>query len=78
MILKNIHPNTIFVNESGLYEILSLSTKPLAKQFMREYLKNIMPQIRKTGKYISDKNNQNKINELNKKLINYIIKIIYC
>jgi prophage antirepressor-like protein len=45
----NFQKNTIFINESGLYEVLSNSTKPLAKQFMNKYFKDIMPEIRKNG-----------------------------
>jgi len=36
----------------GLYQLLSNSTKPIAKLFMDKYFTEIMPQIRKTGKYI--------------------------
>ena len=60
-VYKKIHPfprgkGTIklhkkFINESGLYELLSISTKPLAKVFMDEYFTNIMPEIRKTLLY---------------------------
>jgi prophage antirepressor-like protein len=48
---KNQQPNKIFINESGLYQILSNSTKPIAKLFMNKYFTEIMPQIRKSGKY---------------------------
>ena len=41
--LSNIQPNKKYVNESGLYEILSKSTKPFAKTFMNKYFKEIMP-----------------------------------
>ncbi len=37
-----IHPQTMFINESGLYEVLSLSTKPIAKQYMNKYFTEIM------------------------------------
>ena len=71
-----IHPNTSFINESGLYEVLSKSSKPLAKIFMDKYFKEIMPEIRKTGKYISNKNDMDKINKLNDKINNYIVHYI--
>ena len=32
------YPKTIFINESGLYQLLTKSTKPLAKQFLQKYL----------------------------------------
>ena len=82
-----IKPNKIFINEDGLYELLVISTKPLAKVFMRKYITDIMPAIRKTGKYIMDKYNKDKLekmnNELknveltNKKLLNNQRNIIY-
>jgi prophage antirepressor-like protein len=34
---KSIKPHKKFINEAGLYELLSLSTKPLAKIFMDKY-----------------------------------------
>lgn len=39
-----------FVTENGLYEILMLSRKPIAKQFKKE-VKKILHQIRMTGGY---------------------------
>lgn len=64
----NINKNTIFINESGLYQLLSLSTKPLANKFKDELFTSIMPQIRKNGKYIMDENNKTKLNKINQKL----------
>jgi prophage antirepressor-like protein len=61
-------PNKKFINESGLYELLSISRKPLAKIFMNEYFTKIMPQIRETGKYIMDNTNKTKLDKLNTKL----------
>jgi prophage antirepressor-like protein len=68
-ILKGMHPDKKFINEQGLYELLSLSTKPLAKIFMDEYFIKIMPQIRKTGKFILDKQNKEKLDKINYRLI---------
>ena len=47
---KNMQPMYVFINEPGLYEVLSVSTKPLAKLFMKKYYTEIMPSIRKYGK----------------------------
>ena len=74
---KYINYNTIFINESALYEVLSISTKPLAKIFMNKYFVDIMPQIRKTGNYISNKNDLKKIKVLNNKLDNYKKELNY-
>ncbi len=40
--LKNMQPMYVFINEPGLYEVLSVSTKPLAKVFMNKYYTEIM------------------------------------
>jgi len=68
---KNQQPNKIFINESGLYQILSNSTKPVAKLFMNKYFTEIMPQIRKSGKYEVSKKEMKKIKNLNEKIDNY-------
>ena len=61
----NSQPNTIFVNESGLYQLLSNSRKPIASKFRDELFINILPSIRKTCIYkIKTKDN--------KKFKNYI------
>jgi len=41
---SNLQYNTKIINESGLYYILSISNKPLAKLFMDKYINEIMPQ----------------------------------
>ena len=64
----NMQPRAKFINESGLYELLSISTKPLAKIFMDRYFTDIMPEIRKNGKYILSKQEMNKTTEINKEL----------
>lgn len=42
-----------FLTESGLYEVLMLSRKPIAKQFKKQ-VKAILIEIRKTGAYTVD------------------------
>lgn len=51
--LEGLQPNTeyIFITEEGLYEVLMLSRKPIAKQFKKE-VKHILKQIRQTGGYV--------------------------
>ena len=63
-----LKPNKIFINESGLYEILSKTTKPHAKLFMDKYFTDIMPTIRKTGNYKLHKSDKLKLDKVNKKL----------
>ena len=50
MTLKNIQPHQLFINESGLYELLLKSTKPLAKIFLEKYTQEIMPEIRSAAR----------------------------
>lgn len=40
-----------FVNESGLYEVIVQSVKPIAKKFRRWLFKEVIPSIRRTGRY---------------------------
>lgn len=65
--VHNIHKYTIFIDEAGLYKLLTNSTKELAKKFRDEVFSNILPTIRKTGSY--NVSNMNKIKTLNKEII---------
>jgi prophage antirepressor-like protein len=60
------------INNNGLFMVLSMSTKPLAKQFMKKYIDEIMPSITTTGKYISSDADMKKII----KLILFILKVL--
>jgi prophage antirepressor-like protein len=83
----NLQPMSKMINNNGLYKLLSISKKELAKKFMDKYIDEIMPQITKTGKYISSKkdmelikNLKNEINTLknnNKVLMNNMTNIVY-
>jgi prophage antirepressor-like protein len=48
--VKN-HPNSIFVNESGVYSIVLRSNKPNAKKFTAWITNDVLPSIRKYGYY---------------------------
>ena len=54
----------IYLNESGLYSLILRSGKAEAKQFARWITKEVLPSIRKTGKYVM----QDPIIETNKYL----------
>ena len=43
----------LFLTENGLYEVLMMSRKPVAKQFKHE-VKRILKQIRQTGGYVAE------------------------
>ena len=61
----NFQSTTIFVDEAGLYKLLSNSTKKIAKEFKDEIFSNILQSIRKTGKYIVNKTEKDKLKSLN-------------
>ena len=65
---SNIHKYTIFIDESGLYNLLSNSKKDLAEKFKDEIFTNILPSIRKTGEYNVNKNDKEKIKILNEEI----------
>jgi prophage antirepressor-like protein len=64
----HVHPHSNMINNNGLFMLLAISTKPLAKQFMEKYIDEIMPSITTTGKYISSDKEMKKIKELNHKI----------
>lgn len=50
-ILEQDHPQTIYINESGLYSLILGSKKPEAKEFKHWITSEVLPSIRKTGEY---------------------------
>ena len=49
--LKGNEGNTIYINESGLYSLIFGSKLESAKAFKRWVTKDVLPSIRKTGRY---------------------------
>ena len=49
--LINCHPQTKFINESGLYALIFGSKKGEAKQFKHWITSEVLPTLRKTGQY---------------------------
>ena len=49
--LTNNEKNTIYINESGLYSLIFRSKLESARVFKRWVTKDVLPSIRKTGKY---------------------------
>lgn len=66
-----MQPRQLFINESGLYEVLSKSTKPIAEIFKNKYFEEIMPELRKKGKYILKDSDKKKLDKMNNKIDNY-------
>lgn len=67
---KNFQKHTVFINESGLYEILTRSRKQKAQIFLNKYTRDIMPKIRKTGRAVVSKTDKTRIDKLNSKIKN--------
>jgi len=65
---KKKHPQTVMIDEAGIYKLLDKSSKPIAKQFRDELFTNILPEYRKTGNIKSNLNDKNKLKKLEKKL----------
>ena len=49
--LTNNQKNTIYINESGLYSLILRSKLESAHAFKRWVTKDVLPSIRKTGRY---------------------------
>lgn len=61
-------PNEKFINESGMYLLLSQSSKAGAKQLSTLLFTNVLPELRKRGKYILNTTEKVAMNKLTKKL----------
>ena len=73
--------NMEFVSESGLYALIMRSRKPIAKPFQKWVTKEVLPSIRKTGKYelseVKDSNSEDNLDldkyiQNNRKLIELV------
>ena len=47
----NLKPNTIFLTEPGVYQLIFKSNLPSAREFQRWVFNEVLPSIRKTGSY---------------------------
>ena len=71
--------NTIYINESGLYSLIFRSKMDKAKDFKRWVTKEVLPSIRKTGKYEFNNRSHKMLTfnikteyDLHKKVVNFI------
>jgi len=76
---KYIEPNTVFINESGLYSLILSSKLPQAKVFKRWVTNDVLTTIRKTGSYNKIHNaplyDEHKLKELENQSCLYIIHV---
>ena len=61
-------PNTIYINESGLYTFLFKSRMKKALDFQLWIVNDVLPNIRKYGKYEVNKKIKDKLKNLNNKI----------
>ena len=64
----NEQPDTIYINENGLYNFLINSRMKKAKEFQLWIITEVLPNIRKYGKYEVNKKLKLKLKNLNKKI----------
>ena len=62
------HPNTVFINEIGLYTFLIKSKMKEAIEFQLWLVSDVLPNLRKFGKYEVNKKIKNKLKNLNNKI----------
>ena len=62
-----IHPQTVYLNESGLYTLLLTSRKSSAKKFKKWLTTEVIPSLRQNGYYEMKQTNKSILSELNKK-----------
>ena len=62
---KNVQMNTIYINESGLYSLLFKSRLEIGIKFKKWITSEVIPNIRKHGKYIINDKYKKKIKKLN-------------
>jgi prophage antirepressor-like protein len=76
---KYIEPNTVFINESGLYSLILSSKLPQAKIFKKWVTNDVLTTIRKTGSYNKVYNaplyDEHKLKELENQSCLYVIHV---
>ena len=68
------HPQTVFINRSGIFDLIMKSSMPMARQFRDWLIDDVLPSIMNTGAYISPQLNNEQLKELQTKLEETITK----
>ena len=68
LIKNNEHPNTVYINEKGVYSFLIKSKMKNAQKFQLWLINDVLPNLRKHGRFELDKKIKLKIKNLNKKI----------
>lgn len=64
----NAQPNSIYINESGLYDFLINSKQPKAKEFHKWLVEEVLPQLKKYGEYKLGEKYKAEIDKANAKI----------
>ena len=64
--IKNQQPNEKMINEAGMYYLLSKSNKPLAKELSKKLFTEVLPELRKKGKFYMNTTEQKNMKKLTK------------
>ena len=51
--LRSLHPETLFINNYGIFDLITKSRMPLARQFRKWLVDEVIPSIMDTGVYAS-------------------------
>lgn len=65
---KKGQPQTLYLNEAGLYDLMMRSKMPKAKNFSRWVTHTVLPSLRKYGSYKIKKEYDTKMNEIMEKI----------
>lgn len=71
----NAQPHSVFINESGLYTLVSGSKQKQAEDFKEWLYEKVLPTIRKTGSYILEEKYKNKLETIKEQLFKHKEKI---
>jgi prophage antirepressor-like protein len=66
--LKNQQPIEKMINEAGIYELLRKSQKPLAEQLSKTLFTEVLPELRKKGKYVLNTTERKNMSKLTRKI----------
>ena len=64
MMLRGLHPETLFINNYGIFDLITKSRMPLARQFRKWLVDEVIPSIMDTGVYVSPALTQRQLLEL--------------
>lgn len=70
-----LQPNTVFFNEAGLFQFIFASKMPMAKEFQKWVMTDVMPSIREYGIYQIRQKDEQKLRSMNDRLSKQTMKV---